>query len=65
MLDADPAPVPSILTSALTRGSIAPGSVRVSVMPDACDGWRPDRRRVLTPSRRCSLISRSSCGVEP
>ncbi len=31
-------------------------SMRVSVMPDACDGWRPDHWRVLTPSRRSSLI---------
>jgi hypothetical protein len=32
-------------------------SLRASVMPDACDEWRPDHWRVLTPSRRSSLIS--------
>lgn len=31
MLDADPVPVPSIFTSALTRGSIAPGSVKLAL----------------------------------
>ena len=32
-------------------------SIRVSVMPDACDGWRLDHWRVLTSSRRSGLIS--------